>query len=50
MYVTMSIRTTIYIEENLLNAYDKHIGLVKRSTAISEMMKNDIVSGGGTIE
>lgn len=44
------IRTTLYLNENLLAAYDIHIGLDKRSTAISELMKNDIIAGGGTIE
>ena len=45
----MTKRTTIYIDDKLLTAFDEHIGLVKRSTAISELMKSDIIAGGGTI-
>ena len=50
MYVVMATRTTIYIEEKLLDAYDTHIGLVKRSTAISEMMRNELKKSGVLIE
>lgn len=49
MYVIMALRTTIYIDEKLLERFDEHIGLVKRSTAISELMKNEMGSGGGII-
>jgi metal-responsive CopG/Arc/MetJ family transcriptional regulator len=46
----MPIRTTVYFNEKLLAAYDKHIHPVKRSTAISELMRNDIIQGGGTVD
>ncbi|NOR85665.1 hypothetical protein GQ473_06115 [archaeon] len=45
----MAQRTTIYIDDELLERFDEHIGIVKRSTAISELMKNEMKQGGGII-
>lgn len=41
-------KVLVSIDENVLNQFDEHIGLVKRSTAINQLMKREI-NGGGTI-
>lgn len=41
-------KVLVSIDENVLGQFDEHIGLVKRSTAINELMKQEI-NGGGTI-
>ena len=49
MYVIMPQRITVYIEDDLLNEFDKHIGIAKRSTAITHLMKRELENGGGLI-
>lgn len=49
MYVIMSQRITVYIDDELLSRFDDHIGIIKRSTAISQLMKNEIEYGGGLV-
>lgn len=49
MCVIMAKRITVYIDDELLERFDEHISLVKRSTAISELMKNEMDAGGGII-
>jgi len=39
----------ISIDQDVLTEFDEHIGIVKRSTAISELMKYEMKSGGGII-
>ena len=41
----MAQRITVYVDDDLLNDFDDHIGIVKRSTAISELMKYEIKNG-----
>lgn len=44
------MRTTIYIDDGLLLQFDDHIGLVKRSTAIAQLIKQELkTKGRGTI-
>ena len=38
-------KVLISIDENVLNQFDEHIGLVKRSTAINQLMKKEIKDG-----
>ena len=45
----MPQRITVYIEDELLDNFDSYIGLVKRSTAISQLMKKELEHGGGLI-
>jgi len=45
----MSHRITVYIEDELLENFDTHIGIVKRSTAITKLMKNELERGGGLV-
>ena len=49
-YAIMPIRTTVYFDEKLLSDFDSHIGLVRRSTAIAKLMKNELEHGGGLNE
>jgi len=49
MYVIMAQRITVYIEDALLDNFDKHIGIAKRSTAISQLMKRELENGGGLV-
>jgi len=49
LWLIMNKKVTISIDQEVLNQFDEHIGIVKRSTAISELMKNEIENGGGII-
>lgn len=42
-------KVMISVDQDVLKKFDKHIGIVKRSTAISELMKNEMNVGGGII-
>lgn len=46
----MNKKIMISIDECLLSKFDEHRGLVKRSTAISALMKNEMKNGGGLCE
>lgn len=39
-------KVLVSIDEKVLDQFDEHIGLVKRSTAINQLMKKEIKDGG----
>lgn len=45
----MNKKIMVSVDPDILKAFDEHIGIVKRSTAISELMKNEMKDGGGII-
>jgi len=45
----MNKKVMISVDQDVLNRFDEHIGIVKRSTAINELMKNEVKRGGGII-
>ena len=45
----MAKRITIYVPDDVLNDFDGVIGIVKRSTAITKLMKNEVENGGGLV-
>lgn len=45
----MNKKVMISVDQDVLTRFDEHIGIVKRSTAISKLMKNEIKTGGGLI-
>ena len=45
----MNKKIMVSIDPDVLKAFDEHIGIVKRSTAISELMKNEVKSRGGIV-
>lgn len=49
LWYIMNKKVTISLDQDVLNKFDEHIGIVKRSTAINELMKNEIKPGGGII-
>ena len=42
-------KVMVSIDEDVLEEFDKHIGIAKRSTAITHLMKREIENGGGLI-
>lgn len=42
-------KVMISVDQDVLSEFDKHIGIVKRSTAIGELMKNEMKPGSGII-
>ena len=49
LWYIMNKKVTISLDQDVLSKFDEHIGIVKRSTAINELMKNEIKPGGGII-
>ena len=45
----MNKKVMISVDQDVLNKFDRHIGIVKRSTAISELMKNEMKAGCGIL-
>lgn len=43
------MRTTIYVDDKLLSRFDEHRGSVKRSTAITELIKQELTKERGII-
>ena len=41
----MAKKIMISVDEDVLNRFDEHIGIIKRSTAISELMRIEIERG-----
>jgi len=42
-------KVMVSIDENVLKEFDEHIGIAKRSTAITHLMKRELENGGGLI-
>ena len=42
-------KVMISVDQDVLDKFDKHIGIVKRSTAISALMKKEMKTRGGII-
>ena len=44
----MAQRITVYVPDNVLNEFDDIIGLTKRSTVITDLMKQEIKKRAAT--
>ena len=42
-------KVLITVDQDILEAFDKHIGTAKRSTSIAKLMKNEMKPGDGII-
>ena len=42
-------KVMVSIDEDVLEKFDEHIGIAKRSTAINQLMKKELEHGGGLI-
>lgn len=42
-------KVLVSIDEDVLSKFDNHIGLIKRSTAINQLMKQEINNKGSEI-
>jgi len=42
-------KVLITVDDDVLKKFDEHIGIAKRSTAISKLMENEINCGGGLV-